>query len=56
MRTMRIVGCAAAAVCLAATVPARAEETWDETLKNTISTWWNAAGPCEPSGHIWCII
>jgi hypothetical protein len=23
--------------------PAQAQETWDETLKNTISTWWNAA-------------
>jgi hypothetical protein len=31
------------AVCLAATAPARAEETWDETLKNTVTAWWNAA-------------
>jgi Bacterial extracellular solute-binding protein len=44
MRTTTIF--AAAAVCLglmAASAPARAQETWDETLKNTISTWWNAA-------------
>jgi hypothetical protein len=34
----------AAALCLAAvTAPARAQETWDETLKNTISAWWTAA-------------
>jgi hypothetical protein len=37
---------AAAAVCLglaAASTAARAQETWDETLKNTVSTWWIAA-------------
>jgi ABC-type Fe3+ transport system substrate-binding protein len=48
MRTTRtLAGAALAAatmaICLAATAPARAEETWDETLKNTISTWWNSA-------------
>jgi hypothetical protein len=37
---------AAAAVCLglaAASTAARAQETWDETLKYTVSTWWEAA-------------
>jgi hypothetical protein len=38
-----ILAVAAVAVCLAAAAPVRAEETWDETLKNTITTWWNAA-------------
>jgi Bacterial extracellular solute-binding protein len=44
MRTTRIF--AAAAVCLGLVgiaAPAQAQETWDETLKSTISTWWNAA-------------
>jgi hypothetical protein len=44
MRTMRILACAGAAAFLAGvTVPALAEETWDETLKNTLSSWWDAA-------------
>jgi ABC-type Fe3+ transport system substrate-binding protein len=44
MRTTRTFACAVAAVCFAAvSAPAHAQETWDETLKNTISTWWNAA-------------
>ena len=44
MRTKVILSCAAVAVCLAARgAPALAQETWDETLKNTVSTWWNAA-------------
>jgi hypothetical protein len=44
MRTTRILACAAVAACLAAaSSPARAQETWDKTLKNTLSTWWNAA-------------
>jgi len=45
MKTTRIFA-AAAAVCVglaAASAPARAQETWDETVKNTISTWWEAA-------------
>jgi len=42
MRTTRIL--AAAVVCFAAiSAPACAQETWDETLKNTLSSWWNAA-------------
>jgi hypothetical protein len=33
-----------AAVCLvAAAVPASADETWDETLKNTVFSWWEKA-------------
>jgi hypothetical protein len=44
MRTMRILACASLAAWLAGvTVPARAAETWDETLKNTLSTWWDSA-------------
>jgi hypothetical protein len=44
MRTMRILACASVAAWLAGvTVPARAAETWDETLKNTLSTWWDSA-------------
>lgn len=44
MRTTRMFACAVAAVCFTAfSAPAYAQETWDETLKNTISTWWNAA-------------
>lgn len=44
MRTNRILACTALAACLAAAAaPARAEETWDETLQATLSTWWNAA-------------
>jgi hypothetical protein len=43
MRT-RILAYATAAVCFAAiTAPACAQETWDETLKNTVSSWWTAA-------------
>jgi Bacterial extracellular solute-binding protein len=45
MKPTRILA-AAAAVCVgvvAASAPARAQETWDETVKNTISTWWEAA-------------
>ena len=43
-RTTGILICATAACHLAAaSAPAHAQETWDETLKNTISTWWNAA-------------
>jgi ABC-type Fe3+ transport system substrate-binding protein len=35
---------AAAAVCLAVvSTPTHAQETWDETLKNTVTTWWIAA-------------
>jgi ABC-type Fe3+ transport system substrate-binding protein len=35
---------ATAAVCLAAiSTPVCAQETWDETLKNTVSAWWTAA-------------
>jgi ABC-type Fe3+ transport system substrate-binding protein len=42
MRTTGIL--AAAAVCLAAiSTPVCAQETWDETLKNTVSAWWTAA-------------
>ncbi len=44
MRTMRILAVATVAIGLAAvTASARAQETWDETLKGTLSTWWNAA-------------
>ena len=44
MRTTRILACATAAVCFAAIAgPARAQETWDETLKSTLSSWLNAA-------------
>src|SRR5262249_62245058 len=43
-RTMRILAFATATVCFAAiAAPACAQETWDETLKNTISSWWTAA-------------
>jgi ABC-type Fe3+ transport system substrate-binding protein len=42
MRTTGIL--AAAAVCFAAiSTPVYAQETWDETLKNTLSSWWTAA-------------
>ncbi len=35
---------AAAVVCLAAvSTPVCAQETWDETLKSTLSSWWTAA-------------
>jgi len=35
---------AAAVVCFAAiSTPVCAQETWDETLKNTVSSWWTAA-------------
>jgi hypothetical protein len=41
---MRILACASAAACLAGiTAPAHAAETWDETLKSTLTTWWDAA-------------
>jgi ABC-type Fe3+ transport system substrate-binding protein len=42
MKTSRILACAVTAAILAA-APARAEETWDETLRNTLSRWWEAA-------------
>ena len=39
-----MLACATAAVCLAAiSSPACAQETWDETLKNTLSSWWTTA-------------
>jgi ABC-type Fe3+ transport system substrate-binding protein len=42
MRTTGIL--VTAAVCFAAiSTPVCAQETWDETLKNTLSTWWTAA-------------
>jgi ABC-type Fe3+ transport system substrate-binding protein len=42
MRTTGIL--ATAVVCLAAiSAPVCAQETWDETLKNTLSSWWTAA-------------
>jgi ABC-type Fe3+ transport system substrate-binding protein len=42
MRTTAIL--VTAAVCFAAiSTPACAQETWDETLKNTVSAWWTAA-------------
>jgi ABC-type Fe3+ transport system substrate-binding protein len=42
MRTTRIL--ATALVCFAAiSTPVCAQETWDETLKNTLSSWWTAA-------------
>jgi ABC-type Fe3+ transport system substrate-binding protein len=42
MRTTGIF--ATAAICLAAiSTPVCAQETWDETLKNTVSAWWTAA-------------
>jgi len=41
---MGILAFATAAGCFAAiATPACAQETWDETLKNTISSWWTAA-------------
>src|SRR5215467_8144569 len=44
MRTTRIFACALVAICFGAvSTPARAQETWDETLKNTLNTWWIAA-------------
>src|SRR5262245_53930685 len=44
MRTTRTLAYAAAAVCFAAiSAPVCAQETWDETLKNTLSSWWTAA-------------
>lgn len=44
MRMIRILACAGVAAWLAGAVaPAHAEETWDETVKNTLSTWWDAA-------------
>jgi ABC-type Fe3+ transport system substrate-binding protein len=42
MRTTAIL--ATAVVCFAAiSTPVCAQETWDETLKNTLSSWWTAA-------------
>jgi len=42
MRTTGIL--ATAVVCFAAiSTPVCAQETWDETLKNTVSSWWTAA-------------
>jgi ABC-type Fe3+ transport system substrate-binding protein len=39
-----MLACATVAICFVAiSAPARAQETWDETLKNTISSWWAAA-------------
>jgi hypothetical protein len=44
MRTKWIVICTAATVCVGVhSTPAAAQETWDETLKNTISSWWSTA-------------
>jgi hypothetical protein len=44
MRTKRILACAVVAGCFAAiSAPAFAQETWDETLKSTLSAWWNTA-------------
>jgi hypothetical protein len=44
MTTARMLACATVAICFVAiSAPARAQETWDETLKNTISSWWAAA-------------
>jgi hypothetical protein len=44
MRTTRIRACVTAAVCFAAlSAPAHAQETWDETLKSTVSSWWTGA-------------
>jgi hypothetical protein len=44
MRTKRILAYAAVAACFAAlSAPAFAQETWDETLKNTLSSWWTTA-------------
>jgi hypothetical protein len=44
MTTSRMLACATVAVCFVAiSAPAHAQETWDETLKNTLSSWWAAA-------------
>src|ERR1700730_7926831 len=44
MRTKGILAHAVVAVCFAAiSAPAFAQETWDETLKNTLSSWWTTA-------------
>jgi ABC-type Fe3+ transport system substrate-binding protein len=44
MRMTGMLGCAAVAICLAMTsVSASAQETWDETLKSTLSSWWSTA-------------
>ena len=44
MRTTRTLACAIAALRLAAiAAPAHAQETWDETLKNTVTAWWSVA-------------
>jgi ABC-type Fe3+ transport system substrate-binding protein len=44
MRTTGMLAYAAVAICVAATsAPAFAQETWDETLKSTLSSWWTTA-------------
>lgn len=44
MRTTGIRAYVTAAVCFAAiSAPARAQESWDETVKNTVSSWWTGA-------------
>jgi hypothetical protein len=44
MKTSRVLACAVTVAMLAAAAaPARAEETWDETLGKTISAWWELA-------------
>jgi ABC-type Fe3+ transport system substrate-binding protein len=44
MRTKGLLTYAAVAVCFAAiSTPAFTQETWDETVKNTVSSWWNSA-------------
>jgi hypothetical protein len=41
---MRILACASLVAWLTGvTAPAHAAETWDETLKNTLTTWWDSA-------------
>src|ERR1700754_3221695 len=44
MRAGTMLTYAAAAICVVAiSAPALAQETWDETLKNTLSSWWTTA-------------
>jgi len=44
MRTTAVLAYAVVAVCFAAiSAPACAQETWDETLKDTLSSWWTSA-------------
>ena len=40
---MRTTGILATAIFAAISTPVCAQETWDETLKNTLSSWWTAA-------------